>query len=405
MPPSPPRRRASRRCAATQRPPRLARLRVFALAVAIAVAFPCLAQEKADSSLFRDPEDGALDASEWLLDRKGFLPVPIVITEPAVGYGAGAALVFFRESLRERSARAGAGHRLTPPDIYLAALAGTENGTRVAGVGGLVTFDDDRWRWRGGVGLPDINLDFYGAGGRLGTGDRSIRYNVDGIGSTQQVYRRLGDTNNWIVGRWLYLDLDATFDSSRAQPVLPAPSRNVTSSGLGGSLEHDSRNNFFTASRGWKGVLEALFYSPDWGGDTEYQIYRANAFGYVPLGRKFVLGGRTDLRSANGDVPFYQLPFIELRGVPIARYQDLRTAALDAELRWDATPRWAFLGFLGIGRAWGTSTKFGDAENVTAKGAGFRYLVARRLGIYAGLDVARGPEETAIYIQAGSAWR
>jgi len=32
-------------------------------------------------------------------------------------------------------------------------------------------------------------------------------------------------------------------------------------------------------------------------------------------------------------------------------------------------------------------------------------LMARRLGIYMGLDIARGPEETAIYIQAGSAWR
>jgi hypothetical protein len=32
-------------------------------------------------------------------------------------------------------------------------------------------------------------------------------------------------------------------------------------------------------------------------------------------------------------------------------------------------------------------------------------VVARRLGLYAGLDIAKGPEDTAIYIQAGSAWR
>jgi hypothetical protein len=31
---------------------------------------------------FKDPEGGAIDLSQWLLDRKGFLPVPIVITEP-----------------------------------------------------------------------------------------------------------------------------------------------------------------------------------------------------------------------------------------------------------------------------------------------------------------------------------
>ncbi|HTM62070.1 MAG TPA: glyceraldehyde-3-phosphate dehydrogenase [Burkholderiales bacterium] len=372
----------------------------------VLLAFAChvQAQEK-DKDLFRDPQDGALDASEFLLDRKGFLPVPIVITEPAVGYGAGAALLFFRESFRERQAYVKPGERLTPPDVYIAALAGTENGTRVMGGGGLVTFDEDRWRWRGFIGLPDVNLEFYGVGGNTGTGDRKVAYNVDGLISTQQVMRRLGDTNNWIVGRWMYLNLDATFDSSRPQPIVSSPSRSVTSSGLGGSIEHDSRDNFFTASAGWKGSVEGIFYSPDWGSDNKYETYRAQAFGYLPLSAQFILGGRIDGRTSRGEVPFYQLPFVELRGVPVARYQDQSTAVLDTELRWNVTPRWALVGFIGVGRAWGSKTTFSDAGIVTAGGAGFRYLVARRLGIYAGLDLAKGPEDTAIYIQAGSAWR
>ena len=39
-----------------------------------------------------------------------------------------------------------------------------------------------------------------------------------------------------------------------------------------------------------------------------------------------------------------------------------------------------------------------------AGGVGFRYLVARKLGLYAGFDIARGPEEGAFYLTAGSAW-
>jgi hypothetical protein len=62
------------------------------------------------------------------------------------------------------------------------------------------------------------------------------------------------------------------------------------------------------------------------------------------------------------------------------------------------------VGFLGTGKAWGTED-FGDANSVLAGGVGMRYLIARRLGIYMGLDVARGPEDTAVYIQVGSAWR
>ncbi len=44
---------------------------------------------------FTDPEDGQLDMSDFLLKHKGALPVPVVITEPAIGYGLGLGLLFF----------------------------------------------------------------------------------------------------------------------------------------------------------------------------------------------------------------------------------------------------------------------------------------------------------------------
>ena len=354
---------------------------------------------------FIDPEDGKLDASEWLLERKGFLPVPILITEPAVGYGVGAALLFFRESIGEAVTKAKESGRLTPPDIYGVALAATENGTKVGGAFGMVTFDEQLWRWRGGVARPDVNLDFYGANGSDSPRDLKLGYNLEGWISTQQVMRRLGESENFIGARWIYLDLNTSFDASRPDPVLAPGGRAVKSSGLGLSFEHDSRDNFFTPSRGWKGYLESMFYSPDIGSDNKYQTYRAYAFSYFPLLKEFILGVRADGRAARGDVPFYQLPFIELRGIPVARYQDENAGVMEAELRWNATPRWALIGFLGVGRAWGSSKNFGDADSANAWGAGFRYLIARRLGLYMGVDIAKGPEDTAFYIQAGSAWR
>lgn len=355
-----------------------------------------------ERGLFTDPEDGALDASEWLLDRKGFLPVPIVITEPAIGYGGGVAVLFFRESIRQHSTGR---ERPSPPDIYGAALAATENDTKIAGAFGMKTFADEYWRWRGGVGRPDINIDFYGAGGDLGTGDLKIAYNLEGWITTQQLMRRLGESENFVGARWIYFDLDARFDTSQPLPPLLPGERAATSSGLGLFFEHDSRDNFFTPSRGWKGYVESMFYSPDFGSDEKYETYRANAFGYLPLGEQFVLGGRIDARSAQGDVPFYQLPYVELRGIPVARYQDENVAVAEAELRWNATARWALVAFAGTGRTWGTTKSFDDADTATAWGGGVRRLVARRLGLYMGIDVARGPEETAFYIQVGSAWR
>ena len=375
------------------------------LLLLLLLAGPAWGQPTDKGSLFTDPEDGKLDASEWLLDRKGFLPVPIIVTEPAVGYGAGAALLFFRESIREAAARGKESGHVTPPDIYAVAFAATENGTKFGGAGGMVTFDNDRWRWRGGVGLADVNLDFFGAGGELGTADRSIGYNLKGVVSSQQVMYRLGESNNFVAGRWIYLDLDASFDASRQPPVIAPRAQTVRSSGLGLAFEHDSRDNIFTPSRGWKGNIDAVFYSPDIGSDNKYETYHAHLYGYFPFARQFVLGTRLDARSARGDVPFYQLPYIDLRGIPAARYQDENAGVAEAELRWNVDPRWALIGFFGTGRTWGSSKNSGDADSVNAWGVGFRYLIARRLGLYMGADIAKGPEDTAFYIQAGSAWR
>ncbi len=141
------------------------------------------------------------------------------------------------------------------------------------------------------------------------------------------------------------------------------------------------------------------------GGTVDFESLYARAFHYFPLGSAWVLGLRGDLRFTSEGTPFFAKPFVRLRGVPALRYQDDRTAVAEAELRWNVTARWVLLGFAGAGRAFGERTDWGDAETVVSKGFGFRYLLARKLGLYGGLDFARGPEDRAFYIQVGSAWR
>ena len=77
---------------------------------------------------------------------------------------------------------------------------------------------------------------------------------------------------------------------------------------------------------------------------------------------------------------------------------------LEAELRWQFWERYSLVGFIGTGAAWNEWMKFERRQSVVAGGVGFRYEIAREYGIHAGLDVAFGPENTAIYIQVGSAW-
>src|SRR5690349_18965209 len=105
-------------------------------------------------SRFTDPEDGRFAMSNWLLERKGALPVPVIITEPAIGYGGGLALLYFRKPEGKATSRIGGDGdaRQITPDLYGGFAVGTENGTRAYGAAASLHFREDRWRYKGGVG-------------------------------------------------------------------------------------------------------------------------------------------------------------------------------------------------------------------------------------------------------------
>lgn len=352
-------------------------------------------------SRFRDPQDSSVDMSRWLLQHKGALLVPIIITEPAVGNGGGLAAVFFHTPKQSEASRE-SGLRI-PPDIYGAAAFKTENGTWGYGLGGTFHFKDDTWRYAGLVAKINVNLDYYTQG--LLLGPHKIGYNLDGIFSYQQVSRRLGTSDLFLSARWLYIDLDNRLNIPSDDQYFKPKEFASKSSGLGLGLGYDSRDNTLTPSSGWFARLEATQYAPAFGSDTTFQSYRGRAYGYFKLGEDWVLGTRADFRSVRGDVPFYQQPSIDLRGIAYGRYQDQNVGMLEAELRWNLTPRWALLGFGGAGKAWGRTLDFGDASTHTAEGVGLRYLIARALGLYVGLDWAWSEGDHAYYIQVGSAWR
>lgn len=396
----------------------LIRAAVLTLSLAFVASPPALAADQAAPEapakqgfreLLHDPADGKFDMSRWLLEHKGFLPVPIIITDPAVGTGGGIALTFFHKPAGA-TARTGKDGRTTmvTPDIYGFGAMRTSNGSQAYGAGAILHFDDDRWRYRGGVAKTDINLSFYTPGQFLPP--QQIGYNMDGIMSLQQVFKRLGKQDLFLGLAWIYMDLDIGFDVESDSGRFSPKELSERSSGLGLSLEFDDRDNTFTPNSGWLGMIEGNFYDDLIGSDNDFQSYRGHAFGYLPFGRlssggnRFVLGGRADVRWANGDIPFYRLPYIDLRGIGSARYQDTRAATLETELRWNMTPRWALIAFAGAGRTWGRHNSFGDGQSEVAKGTGVRYMIARQLGLYTGIDYAWGPEDETFYIQVGSAW-
>jgi hypothetical protein len=55
-------------------------------------------QSTRERSIILDTVDGKLDLSRFLINMRGFIPVPFIITEPALGgIGVGLATVFMKQ--------------------------------------------------------------------------------------------------------------------------------------------------------------------------------------------------------------------------------------------------------------------------------------------------------------------
>ena len=371
-----------------------------ALAVLLAAAaLPAAALSLED---FRDPGDGRFDTSRFLLDLNGFLPMPLVVTEPAIGYGGGAALLFFNRNAPAPGESVPAG-RFTPPDITAVGGIRTENGTRAGFAGHFGFTRDGNWRYLGGVARASLNLSYF-LDTPLPGGGGEIDYNLEADFVVAEARRRIAGSD-WHAGlRYLRADTSSRFDGGTPGEV-PARDLDVTLAGLALVVEYDDRDSIFTPASGTRLQLQATDFDPRYGGDSSFRLFKAAANSYAKPHRDVVLGGRLDFRGSSGDTPFYAVPFIELRGIPYLRYQGERVAVAEVEARWNLDGRWSLVGFGGAGRASGREADLGSAETRWAGGVGVRYLLARAMGLHAGIDVARGPEESAFYLIVGSAWR
>lgn len=353
---------------------------------------------------FIDPKDGKLDASQWLAGRTGFLPVPVVISDPAVGYGAGLALAFFHDAGDEPPSSDDINARVSlPPSVSFAVGAYTENDSWILGGGHIASWKNDSIRYAGILGYADMNLKFYGVESGVNPEDRGFRFNVQGGFLLQELLFRIKKSDFFLGGRYSYLGTDIDFSSLIPVPGVPRLALDSNTAGLGLLVRYDSRDNIVSPDKGVYAKFEPMFYNEAFGGDFNYTKTELSAVSYWPISN-VVLGLRLEGKFTDGDVPFYDAPFIDIRGIPALRYQGENVTVAEVEARWDVTPRWSLLGFIGNGWAGDNIGDLGQTHNVAAGGVGFRYLMARRLGLRVGLDVARGPEDTVVYMGVGSSW-
>lgn len=347
----------------------------------------------------KDPTDGKFDISAMLMSGKGFMAVPIIVTEPAIGFGLGAAVGFFHgkpqgdidvwdESIALED--------IPPPTVSGAAAMYTTNDSWFAAGFHSGHYKRDKLRNTSALGLAKLNLTFY-------EGDTPLEFKIDGMFLFEEFKARLGGSDWFLGGRYMYLD---TKNSFRDDPgdVIPDGQLDSANAALSFVGYYDSRDTIFTPSKGQEASMVISRYDKRLGGDFDYNQFDLRVTSNHQVHEKWNLGVFFSGQfTAGGEPPFYGLPYIKLRGVPVLRYQGGKAVSTELEARWNVVGRWSVLGFAGAGRAWGSDI-LPEYTGIYAGGVGGRYLIARRMGMQVGIDVAQGPEQTVFYLVIGSGW-
>ena len=334
-----------------------------------------------------------------------FLILPVFITEPAVGEGLGLGLIYFHKNrdpdmprISTPSELGKTGKRPNPPPTASGLFAfKTSNGTQGIGLGHAGSYLDDSFRLVGVVASMDVKTTTY-------VGDEPFNFKLDGELAYLSVKRRVG-TSRWFFGIGTsYLDGLVSFDLGN----LPLPPDffdfSLRDIGLAASASYDTRDDTMMPGSGVLLDYTMWYHNESIGGDFDYSTYRLKAHWFRPLGKRFVLGLRGDVWTAGGGPPFFAEPFVSIRGIPALRYQGESAAVFEMEGRVNISPRWATVVFGGVG-----ATKTGDRgvdtnDDINAYGAGIRFQALKQQNVWLGIDVARGPEEVAWYVQMGHAW-
>lgn len=348
---------------------------------------------------FKDTLDGKLDASDFLINANGFIPIPQIITEPSLGYfGMVLAPVFIKPNKHAKP-----GERVAP-NITAGFVGYTANQSWMVGAMRVAHLPKYGLKYRIGGGYSSLNLDFYRNLDLLG--EQRFEFNIKAVPIFGSLIKEVGHTGLFLGVEYLYMSSDVSPQFIFVDLPEFIQERHLKSvvSSPGILAEFDRRDNVFTPNQG-------LFFSTDFrinaswsGSDYEYQGLTLRLLKYFQTTDQWVSAFRFDSRLIFGEAPFFMMPAVNLRGVPRSRYQGEATYLLETEQRYDFNLRWSGVFFTGAAKAIPKGVDFSDAEWVYNYGAGFRYLLARKFGLRMGIDVAGSNEDFGYYLVFGSAW-
>jgi len=349
-------------------------------------------------AMMRDTLDGKLDFSRFLIEAHGFIPIPLIITEPAVG-GFGLAIIpVFITPPKSKYAT-----KRTAPDFSGAIGMYTANDSWL--LGGFRFASIPKWSMKYRVALAYANLNISFFRDVPSQKDKEFEFNFISKPVLLSLSKQITKEEVYFGLQYVYQqsDIKPRFSESLPEQITDKELKSSTGT-LSAFLDWDLRDNTFTPDHG---TIIRLQYgvNDDWtASDYKFERLDGNLNWFFPVKDRWISGLRVEVQHAFNSPPFYLLPYINLRGLPSLRYQGQTTALIETEQRYDFNLRWSAVGFAGYGKAIEEDESFGDASSVFNIGGGFRYLLARAFKVRTGIDIAFGPDSWGYYIVFGHNW-
>lgn len=327
----------------------------------------------------------------------GYLIMPVPVSNPTFGTGLGALSLFnYKHNYED-----------TESPTSSTGLFGIYTNTESWMVGAFQRsyLAEDQYRVSAFVGYMNFNLKFFGIGDDSQLANNPVEYNVNGLVARPRFLTEILDSQWYIGGQWIYADLGTEFKGGVIGVPLPPTESSEKLSALGAVSQYDSRDNIWAATRGSYFEISYDRYDDNWGSEADFSMVSTFYNKYFKLAEPLVLGIRAKGDFSNGDVPFYMLPSLDLRGFASTRYRDKNALSLQGEFRWQFKPRWSSVFFGGVGKVYDEWSNLTSANAIPTGGAGIRWMAAKKERINLSLDVAKGSGTDVVwYFRIGEAF-
>lgn len=332
--------------------------------------------------------------------KGSFIPVPFIITDQNVGYGAIIALSYIHANKNTTK-------KDTPPSMTALAGGGTSTKSWTMMLFHSHSWNDDRLRYLGALLYMNFNLNFYQIGS-VNLSNRPIKINLNGWGTFQRIQFRVKESDFFIGPQYSYAHITSSIAKDQDFIVADTIDTKIFSednlSSIGLIADYDSRDNTISPKRGLYGGVEANYNATWLGSSYDFLETEAYFYAYVPLTKWLYSIYHIDYMHAGDDAPFYLKPFVQLRGAPALRYQGNNTMLLEAQFRAYVYKNWAVVAFTGIGAAYNSFSEFLFAEWVYNYGVGARYELVKAFGTRVGLDFAWANQDFGWYVVIGTSF-